>query len=141
MSYRNDFMGNYPPGAANDPNAPWNEKDPPEKLFGITVSCSLSKDTEVTSNNYDETGFYGAGSLNEPWITSTEYDSDDRLNCPWDDYTESEYTPSEIIEFAKQCAEYMLSNKDYKVKSKYGLKKIIDSCTGWNTDEENAEQV
>lgn len=120
MSYRNDFMGNYPPGAANDPNAPWNQKDLPEKLFSITVSCSLSKDTDVTS---------------------TEYDSDDRLNYPWDDYTESEYTPSEIIEFAKQCAEYMLSNKDYKVKSNYGLKKMIDSCIGWNTDEENAEQV
>lgn len=120
MSYRDDFMGNYPPGAANNPDAPWNQEDPPEKLFSITVSCSLSKDADVTS---------------------TEYDSDDRLNYPWDDYTESEYTPSEIIEFAKQCAEYMLSNKDYKVKSKYGLKKMIDSCTGWNTDEENAEQV
>ena len=120
MSYRNDFMGNYPPGAANNPDAPWNQKDLPEKLFGITVSCSLSKDADVTS---------------------TEYDSDDRLNCPWDDYTESEYTPSEIIEFAKQCAEYMLSNKDFKVKSKYGLEKMINSCTGWNTDEENAEQV
>ena len=120
MSYRNDFMGNYPPGAANDPNAPWNQKDPPEKLFSITVSCSLSKDTDVTS---------------------TEYDSNDELNCPWDDYSASEYTPSEIIEFAKQCAEYMLSNKDFKVKSKCGLRKMIDSCTGWNTDEENAEQV
>ena len=38
MSYRNDFMGNYPLGAANDPNAPWNQEDLPEKLFGITVS-------------------------------------------------------------------------------------------------------
>ena len=120
MSYRNDFMGNYPLGAANDPNAPWNQEDLPEKLFGITVSCSLSKDADVTS---------------------TEYDSDDRLNCPWDDYTESEYTPREIIEFAKKCAEYMLSNKDFKIKSKYGLKKMIDSCTGWSIDEENAEQV
>ena len=35
----------------------------------------------------------------------------------------------------------MLSNKDFKIKSKYGLKKMIDSCTGWSIDEENAEQV
>ena len=109
----------YPIGA-DTPDAPWNEKDLPEKLFSVAVSCSLSKDVD---------------------ITSTDYDSNDVLECPWNDYTESEYTPSEIIEFAKQCAEYMLSNKDYKVKSKYGLKKMIDSCTGWNTDEENAEQV
>ena len=121
MSCRDDFMGNYPPGAANNPLAPWNQKDPPKKLFGITVSCSLSKDVDVVSTDYDPL--------------------DDKLECPWDDYTESEYTPSEIIEFAKQCAECMLSNKDYKVKSNYGLKKMIDSCTGWNTDEENAEQV
>lgn len=120
MSYRDDFMGNYPPGAAYNPNAPWNQEDPPEKSFSVTVSCSISKDVDVTS---------------------TEYDYDDKLECPWIDYTESEYTPSEIIEFAKQCAEYMLSNKDYKVKSKYGLKKMIDSCKGWTVDEENAEQV
>lgn len=120
MSCSDDFMGNYPPGAANDPNAPWNQKDLPKKLFSVAVSCSLSKDVDISSINYD---------------------FDDKLDCPWDDYTESEYTPSEIIEFAKQCAEYMLSNKDYKVKSKYGLKKMINSCTGWNTDEENIEQV
>ena len=123
MSYNESLNSNsnYPLMSQSEwDNAPWNQEDPPEKLFSITVSCSLSKDVDVTS---------------------TEYDSDDRLNCPWDDYTESEYIPSEIIEFAKQCAEYMLSNKDYKIKSKYGLKKMIDSCTGWNIDEENAEQV
>lgn len=109
----------YPMGA-DTPDAPWNEVDPPEKPFSVTVSCSISKDVSVTS---------------------TEYDYDDKLECPWNDYVASEYTPSEIIEFAKQCAKYMLSNKDFKVKSKYGLEKMIDSCTGWNTDEENAEQV
>ena len=109
----------YPMGA-DTPDAPWNKEDSPEKLFNVTVSCSLSKDVDVTS---------------------IDYDSNDVLECPWNDYVASEYTPSEIIEFAKKCAEYMLSNKDFKVKSKYGLKKMIDSCTGWNTDEENAEQV
>ena len=41
----------YPAGA-DTPDAPWNEKDPPEKLFNITVSCSLSKDVDVTSIDY-----------------------------------------------------------------------------------------
>lgn len=109
---------NYPMGA-DTKDAPWNQEDPPEKSFDVTVSCSLSKDTN---------------------ITSTDYDYDNELNNPWGDYTTSEYTPSEIIEFAKQCAKYMLSKEDFKVKSKYGLKKMIDSCTGWNTDEENIEQ-
>lgn len=125
MSYKDDFMGNYPPGAANNPLAPWNEKDPPEKLFGITVSCSLSKDIEVTSDNYDETGFNGAGSLNEPWA----------------EYTDNEYTVEQIIDFAKQCAELMLTKQDYSIKSKRGLRIMLDSCKGWTVDEENAEQV
>lgn len=115
---------NYPMGA-DTKDAPWNQEDPPEKTFDIAVSCSLSKNTEVTSDNYDETGFYGAGSLNEPWNT----------------YVNNEYTVEQIIEFAEQCAEYMLSKGDFKIKSKYGLKKMINSCTGWGTDEENAEQI
>lgn len=110
---------NYPMGA-DTKDAPWNQEDPPEKSFNVTVSCSLSKDVDVAS---------------------TDYNDYDELECPWNDYAASEFTPSKIIEFAKQCAEYMLSNRDYKIKSKYGLKKMIDSCTGWNTDEENAEQV
>ena len=110
---------NYPMGADTE-EAPWNENNQPEKLFGITVSCSLSKDVGVTS---------------------IDYDSDDKLNCPWKDYAASEYTLSEILEFAKQCAEYMFSNKDFKIKSRYDFKNMIDSCTGCNLDEENAEQV
>ena len=112
----------YPAGA-DTPDAPWNEVDPPEQLFNLAISCSLSKNAEVTSNNYEEDEF--SNTINEPWNA----------------YIDQEYTVDQIIYFAKKCAEYMLSNKDYKVKSKYGLEKMIDSCTGWNVDEENAEQV
>ena len=114
----------YPMGA-DTPYAPWNEVDPPEKTFDITISYSLSKDIEVTSDNYDETGFNGAGLLNEPWA----------------EYTDNEYTVEQIIDFAKQCAELMLTKQDYSIKSKRGLKIMLDSCKGWTVDEENAEQV
>mgnify|MGYP003495061423 CR=1 FL=1 len=49
MSYRDDFMGNYPPGAANNPDAPWNQEDPPEKLFGITLPKATTFDKERVS--------------------------------------------------------------------------------------------
>ena len=65
---------NYPMGA-DTKDAPWKENNQPEKLFGIIVSCSLSKDVGVTS---------------------IDYDSDDKLNCPWKNYAASEYTPSRI---------------------------------------------
>ena len=35
MGSRADFGGNYPPGAANDPCAPYNEVDPLKKLYGL----------------------------------------------------------------------------------------------------------
>lgn len=114
----------YPAGA-DTPDAPWNEVDPPEKTFDITISYSLSKDIEVTSDNYDETGFNGESSLNEPWNA----------------YTDNEYTVDQIIDFAKKCAEYMLNKHDYSIDNKFTLKKMIDSCKGWTVDEENAEQV
>ena len=114
----------YPMGA-DTPDAPWNEKDPPKKTFDITISYSLSKDIEVTSDNYDETSFNGAGSLNEPWT----------------EYTDNEYTIEQIIDFAEQCAELMLTKQDYSIKSKQNLGRMIDSCKGWTVDEENVEQV
>ena len=36
-------MDNYPPGAANDPNAPYNQVDTPEKEFEITCCQVLSR--------------------------------------------------------------------------------------------------
>lgn len=38
-------MNNYPPGAANDPRAPYNE--PPTKEVEVTVKTSLVKETVV----------------------------------------------------------------------------------------------
>lgn len=128
MSYNESLNSNsnYPLMSQSEwDNAPWNIEDLPEKNFAITVSCSLSKDTEVTSNNYDETGFYGAGSLNEPY----------------NEYTRSEKTIKQIIDFAKEAAQYFLTNNDFKVRPKYTLKKIADSCEGWTVDEENVEQI
>lgn len=112
----------YPMGA-DTPDAPWNEVDPPEKIFNIAVSCSLSKDTEVTSDNYEED------------------ESSYTLNEPWNTYVDSEFTVDQIIDFAKKCAEYMLNKHDYSIESKFALRRIIDSCKGWGVDEENAEQV
>jgi hypothetical protein len=40
-------MNNYPPGAANDPNAPYNQEDPPE--VEVTVTETLVKVTYIYS--------------------------------------------------------------------------------------------
>lgn len=112
------MYNNYPEGA-DTPDAPWNEINLPEKKFNILVSCSISKDTNIVSDNYQD---------------------DDTLKEPWADFTNSEYTIGDIIKFAKKCAESMLSKNDYSIKSKYGLNRMVKSCTGWYVDEEIAEQ-
>lgn len=118
----------YPAGA-DTPDAPWNEKELPEREFDVAVSYSISREAKVTTNDYDggeydEDGIWWAGNLNNPQGA----------------YNNEFKSISEIIDFAKECAEYMLSKKDFKVRPKYTLKKFIDSCVGWVVDEENAEQ-
>lgn len=115
---------NYPPMSDWEwKNSPWMQVDPPEETFDIAVSCSLSKDTEVISTDYEDDEF------------------SDRLNEPWNAYTDSEDTVDQIIDFARKCAEYMLNKHDYSIESKYGLRRMIDSCKGWVVDENNVEQI
>jgi hypothetical protein len=58
-------LGDYPLGAANDPKAPWNEKENPEVEIDVTVSITLSKTVTVKVRDYDiidegvnDDGFY-----------------------------------------------------------------------------------
>lgn len=48
-----DFYGNYPPGAANDPNAPYNQEDNPTKEVDVYYSQILSKDVHLNEAEYD----------------------------------------------------------------------------------------
>lgn len=57
--------GYYPPGAENDPRAPYNQVDPPDKEIEVLVSITLSKTVKVRVNDYtieesgkDEDGSY-----------------------------------------------------------------------------------
>ena len=46
-------MDNYPPGAANDPRAPYNQCENPEIEIEVTVSITLSKTVKVLVTDYD----------------------------------------------------------------------------------------
>lgn len=55
----------YPEGTYNDPDAPWNQSDPPEKEIEVLVSVTLSKTVKVKVSDYriidsgkDEDGEY-----------------------------------------------------------------------------------
>lgn len=119
---RKDLLGNYPPGAADDPYAPYNEVDPPDKLFDIVMSCSLSKELSVYSHDYDPYGCNGAGLLNNP------------TNA----YSEHNYTIQELLGILKEVAKEKLTEKN---NNTYKWKQVLQDCEGWTVDEENAEQI
>lgn len=53
----NSVSGNYPPGAANDPSAPYNQPEYPEyQDYDVTASFVLNKSFTVTSSSDDEEG-------------------------------------------------------------------------------------
>lgn len=53
----NSVSGNYPPGAANDPSAPYNQPEYPEyQDYDVTASFVLNKSFTVTSSSDEEEG-------------------------------------------------------------------------------------
>ena len=120
--------GNYPPGAINDPNAPWNEKETPEKEFEVCITQTLSKTVKVTTNNYipdggvDDDGHY--------------YLDADTSDTNWREvYKNSHYTPLELIEkfrdFLKSTLQDPLGGT-----LKYAHRiMLIEECENWIEDE------
>lgn len=106
-------------------NAPFNQEDLPEKPFDILISCSLSKDTTICSNNYNPDGKYGNAELNNP------------VNA----YMEHHYTILGLLDILSDIVKEKL--KDNKNHSKYYLDKwnqILNDCSGWVVDDEIVEQ-
>lgn len=110
----------YPPGA-DTPDAPWNQSDPPEQEFEITITQTLSKSLSVFTDQYnficdmDEDG------------VSTEYDTSD---TNWHDvYEEDHYTPLQLIALFKR----MLESKEEI--SERMRKHLIEECEEWCEDE------
>lgn len=117
---------NYPPMSDSEwARAPFNQVDPPEKTFNVSVSYSISRDVDVTTTEYDEEGCNGAGEMYNPLEA----------------YSDSYKSIEEIITFAKDSAAYFLANHNNALGNKFFLHNMLDSCEGWVVDEGNAEQI
>lgn len=120
--YNND---NYPLGA-DTPYAPWNEQEVPEEQFGVCISQTLSKSTEVTTNDYvpvvdqDEDGYY---------------DYNDTSDTDWKKAYENEHlTPLQLIgEFKDFLTKHL---PDLKGKDEHRrAKELISECSNWVEDD------
>ena len=94
-----------------------NSNSTPEKPFNVVISCSLSKEVTIYSNDYNSDG------------------DCKELNNPFNAYVKHNYTILELLDILSNIAEEKL-NSDKKHK----WKQILEDCKGWNVDEEIVEQ-
>ena len=138
-------MDNYPPGAANDPNAPYNQVDTPEKEFEVTCCQVLSRTVTVVTNDYipgasgcdyepDDEGGYCAS----PW-----HDDPDTSDTNWaEEYHDNDhYTPIQLIELYKETLKEQLKSWEGMDETSAGkaqirrIEHLIEECDGWTEDE------
>ena len=123
---------NYPPGAANDPRAPYNER--PMEEVDVTVETTLVKETVVeTSEGHwvHETEIEPDGSRS----AVSFYETDEDLK---ETFLNAHRSAIQIIRDCEKIAKALLLNGKRFFAGIY-LPTLIDDCDDW--EEENFEIV
>ena len=110
--------GYYPPGAEFDPDAPWNQKELPEKEIEVTVSITLSKTVKIKVSDY------------------TIYSNEDENGNHFEDIDYSDCNLKEAVEkqvYLPQEAGQLISAFAITPVSKSIA--IIEDLSNWNVDE------
>ena len=122
---------NYPPGAAHDQNAPYNEPLIPERDFDVEVTITMSKVVTITTDNYvpeydDEDGHTYANTENTEWDKEFE--------------NSGHFTIADLIEELKgYVVEDMKTCASNTGKCAH-LKRLLLACEDWETIEESYEE-
>lgn len=122
---------NYPPGAAHDPNAPYNEPLIPERDFDVEVTITMSKVVTITTDNYvpecdDEDGSMYANTENTEWDKEFE--------------NSGHFTIADLIEELKgYVVEDMKTCAPNTGKGAH-LQRLLLACEDWETIEESYEE-
>ena len=123
---------NYPPGAANDPRAPYNER--PMEEVEVTVKTSLIKETVVEASGGQwvrETEIEPDGTRS----TVSFYETDEDLK---ETFLNAHRSAIQIIRDCEKIAKALLLNGKRFFAGIY-LPTLIDDCDDW--EEENFEIV
>ena len=109
--------GYYPPGAEFDVNAPYNEKELPEKEIEVTVSITLSKTVKIKVSDY------------------TIYSNEDENGNHFEDIDYSDCNLKEAVEkqvYLPQEAGQLISAYINPVSKSLA---IVEDLSNWNVDE------
>ena len=120
--------GDYPLGAENNENAPYNEKKNEYLDFNVCISQTLSKNTSIKSNDYKKV---------KEWDDEFYYNSIDTSEMNYKAITlEQHYTPMELITLFKEFLEVEVQKTDFFDDSKIRImKNLIEECNNWTEDE------
>lgn len=121
------MIDNYPLGA-NTSNAPWNETDIPKHNFDICVSQTISKNIQISTNDYKP---------------NEEHDEDGWYNCPDTSDTDwckayknsNHYTPLELIQILRDLLLKHLPDPIIDIKEFREVQELVKECEGWAEDE------
>ena len=115
--------GNYPPGAENDPNAPWNEKRMPEREFKVNISQGLSRIARIKTDDYQICDNSDEGIGYEIITEDTNWERA---------YDNDSYTPLELIDTFRSL---LVKVQDMPDRPKgFCYKELIKACEGWIED-------
>ena len=122
------MSSNYPPGAANDPNAPYNQEDPP--VVEVTVRETLIKETSISS-------------CCGHWVNDYEYDPDEGRSIGTsyyeagnveEDFKEQSRTACQCLQVCCMVLRQLL--KDGKrFYGRVNIASLLDDCDNWEQEE------
>ena len=122
---------NYPPGAAHDQNAPYNEPLIPEREFDVEVTITMSKVVTITTDNYvpeydDEDGHTYANTENTEWDKEFE--------------NSGNFTIADLIEELKGYVVEDMKTCEPKTGKGDHLKRLLLACEDRETIQESYEE-
>ena len=123
------MMDNYPPGAAWDPRAPYNEPEWPE--IEVTATATLVKETVVLgsgTHTCTECEIEPDGSRS--YVSFTESDDDVR-----ELFREQEKSPAEIFRDCEKIVRQLMKVQKVRYYAKVNLAALLDALDGWEETE------
>lgn len=126
---------NYPPGAANDPNAPYNQRENDPIEVEVDYSISLFKPAVVETTNYEteeweDYDFDGVEYSHNGGVDYIPTESDFR-----DEYNEQHMTPVQLIDRFKSILEKLRDGEEIKLE-KGEIKYLIEECSDWEEQDD-----
>ena len=99
--------------------APYEEVEIPERVFKVCISQTLSRNTEVSTQDYS------FDTDNYPDTSETDWKSA---------YLTQHYSPFEIIETTRKIIQALIAKGQTSVAGVY-LKSLLKDCRGWVCDD------